>query len=83
MIGDDLVHDFEEFDAPPAFVMAPDDLAAFKIERGEERRRPVTFVVVRLAGDGALLVVGFHVRCLQNVIKKRNWGRWQVDATIL
>jgi PiT family inorganic phosphate transporter len=30
-----------------------------------------------------LLVVGFHVRCLQNVIKKRNWGRWQVDATIL
>jgi hypothetical protein len=34
-------------------------------------------------GDFLLLVVGFHVRCLQNVIKKRNWGRWQVDATIL
>jgi hypothetical protein len=30
-----------------------------------------------------LLVAGFHVRCSQNVIKKRNWGRWQVDATIL
>ena len=30
-----------------------------------------------------LLVAGFHVRCLQNVIKKRNWGRWQVDAAIL
>ena len=46
MIGDDLVHEVEEFDAPPAFVMAPDDLAAFKVERGEQRRRPVAFVVV-------------------------------------
>ena len=24
---------------------------------------------------GVLLVAGFHVRCLQNVIKKRNWGK--------
>ena len=32
MIGDDLVHEVEEFDAPPTFVMASDDLAAGKIE---------------------------------------------------
>jgi hypothetical protein len=30
--GDDLVHEVEEFDAPPTFVMASDDLAAGKIE---------------------------------------------------
>jgi hypothetical protein len=34
MIGDDLVHEVEEFDAPPAFVMAPDDLAAFSARQG-------------------------------------------------
>jgi len=30
MIGDDLVHEVEEFDAPPTFVMASDDLAVGK-----------------------------------------------------
>jgi hypothetical protein len=40
-------------------------------------------VAVQIGYDQRLLVAGFHVRFLQNVIKKRNWGRWQVDATIL
>jgi len=53
MVGDDLVHQIEEFDAPAAFVMASDDFPACKIERREQRRRSMPLVVVRLAGHGA------------------------------
>jgi hypothetical protein len=48
--GDDLVHEIEEFDAPASFVMAADDFATRKIEGGEQRRRPMPLIIVRLAG---------------------------------
>ena len=51
--GDDLVHETEELDAPAFLVVTADNRAARKIERGEQRRRPVPFVIMRLAGHGA------------------------------
>jgi hypothetical protein len=48
--GDDFVQEVEELNTPASFVMAADGCAAGKIKGGEERRRPVPFVIVRLAG---------------------------------
>ena len=44
--GDDLVHEIEELDAPAFLVVTADNRAARKIERGEQRRRPVPFVIM-------------------------------------
>jgi hypothetical protein len=51
--GDDPVHEVEKFDAPACLVVVADDFATRHIEGGEQRRRPLAFIVVRLAGDGA------------------------------
>ncbi len=51
--GDDLVHEIEEFDAPASFVMAADDFPTRKIEGGEQCRRPMPLIIVRLARHGA------------------------------
>ena len=51
MRGDDMVHEVQELDPPAPFVVPSDDLAAGEIERREERRRAMPFVIVRLAGQ--------------------------------
>lgn len=53
MRGDDMVHEVQELDPPAPLVVPSDDLAAGEIERREERRRAMPFVIVRLAGHGA------------------------------
>ena len=47
--GDDRVHEMDESDAPASLVIAADDFAAGKVDRGEQRRRPGAFVVVGLS----------------------------------
>ena len=51
--GCDLVHESEELDPAAAPGMAADDLAGGDVEGGEQRRRSVPLVVVRLAGKRA------------------------------
>lgn len=53
IIGDDLVHEVEEFDTSSPLVKASDDLAAREFERREQRRCSMPLIVVRLAGHGA------------------------------
>ena len=53
IIGDDPVHEIEEFDAPASLVVAADDLAAGDVQRRKQRGRAVPLIVMRLTGQGS------------------------------
>ncbi len=49
--GDNVVHEVEEFDAPPAFLMSSRYLAGGHFEGGQQRRGAVALIVVAAAGQ--------------------------------
>src|SRR5258705_10097039 len=53
MGGNDAVHEVEELDPSPASVLPARHLAGGDVEGGEQGRRAVPRIVVRLAGGGA------------------------------
>lgn len=51
VLSDNPVHEVEKFKAPPPLVLASRHLARRDVEGGEERRRAVPGVIVRLTGQ--------------------------------
>ncbi len=49
--GDDIIHEVEEFDAPPTRLVRGGDLAGGHFEGGEQRRGAVALIVVAAAGQ--------------------------------
>ena len=49
--GDDIVHEVEEFDAPPALLVRGRDLAGGHLEGGKQGRGAVALVIVAMAGQ--------------------------------
>lgn len=51
VVGDDVVHEVEEFDAPPARLVSGRHLAGSDLKSGKQCRGAVPLVVVAMAGQ--------------------------------
>jgi hypothetical protein len=51
MSGDDIIHEVEELNAPPALLVRGRHLASGYFEGGEQRRGAVAFVIVAMSGQ--------------------------------
>jgi hypothetical protein len=51
MSGDDIIHEVEELDGPPALLVRGRHLASGYFEGGEQRRGAVAFVIVAMSGQ--------------------------------
>ena len=51
VLGDDAVHEIEEFDAAPTLVLAPGHLAGCNVQSREQSRRAMTLAIMRLPGQ--------------------------------
>lgn len=51
MGGDDIIHEVEELDAPPALLVRGRHLAGGYFEGGEQRRGTVALVIVAMSGQ--------------------------------
>ena len=71
MLGDDAVHEVEKLDAPAPLVLAARHLAGGDVEGGEQRRRAVPLVIVRLAGQRpAVRHLQIALRALQRLDRR-------------
>src|SRR4029077_19332661 len=81
VLSDNPVHEVEKFKPSPPLVLTPRHLARRNVESGEERRRAMPGVVVRLASQPpAVRHLQIALRALQRLDRRLLVGRLHVKA---